>query len=109
MAMNGRLSLLKLIKITANMRHAMLLGRLANGCESDHGSLVHAVVNKDIKHPKAGQKLPSGYICPERYATEVSLCGKIPGRRSVGWSTGDNALAVTCIRCLKKLIKIVSA
>jgi hypothetical protein len=63
-------------------------GRLANGFESDRGTIIHAV-------PEHSRK---------------ALCGTEPGkRRSVGWLPFDEWLVldeVTCKKCLKKLEKI---
>jgi hypothetical protein len=59
----------------------VLLGRLANGFEMDHGIRIHAV------------KLDS----------RRALCGAEPGRRSVGWNR--EVKPVTCPRCMKKLEK----
>lgn len=61
------------------------LGRLANGFESDKGSIWHA--------------LP---VNANGYTEHKALCGTEPGRRSVGWSFDDGA-EVTCQRCARKL------
>jgi len=60
----------------------MLAGRCANGSELDSGIRWHAVVDGK------------------------ALCGAIPGRRSVGWSSYTKLhQEVTCPRCLKKINK----
>lgn len=64
-------------------RHAVLMGRCANGFESDHGSLVH-VVNDQWR----------------------SICGYKPGRRSAGWAFDNDLLTVTCPKCLSKINKV---
>ena len=75
-------------------RHAMMLGRLSNGFQSDHGALVHALHKTTVPSPRI----------PEITITiEKSICGRRPGRRSVGWSTNDNDLPVTCPNCLKRM------
>ena len=84
----------------------MLLGRLANGCQSDHGIRVHAVVIKKVRaRPcpyndwgKDQAKMTEGQMA------EVGLCGARPGRRSVGWSPSEGE--VNCPKCLKKLEKL---
>jgi len=64
---------------------AAMLGRLNEG-ERDGGKRFHAVPVGKSTHTKA-------------------ICGAKPGRRSVGW--GDNiGTAVTCPRCLKRLLKV---
>lgn len=87
-------------------RPAMMLGRLSNGAESDHGTLVHAVRTRKCKRPPCpfndyGRKA----IPNDDYTAEVSLCGRRPGRRSVGWSWNDKDMAVSCPKCLSKLEK----
>jgi predicted amidophosphoribosyltransferase len=59
----------------------MMLGRLSNGFESDHGTKQHAV----------------------RFGERGAVCGARPGKRSVGWSTPYGERVVTCPRCAKKL------
>jgi hypothetical protein len=64
---------------------AVLMGRLANGCESDKGRRVHAVAG-DV----------------EDYGHGRALCGAQPGRRSGGWEVSFAAnKAIDCPRCLK--------
>ena len=86
---------------------AMMQGRLSSELQADHGSVVHAVhESKAKRHPcpandwgrKSG---PDDYVL-----AHVSLCGKRPGRKSVGWSTSDKEAPVTCPRCLKKIEKM---
>lgn len=68
---------------TESTHPAALAGRCANGYERDGGSVVHAVTNDGLQR---------------------ALCGREPGRRSVGWS--DRPMEqVTCARCLNKLTK----
>lgn len=59
-----------------------LVGRLANGAERDHGTVVHYV---------------NGF---------GALCGAKPGRRSVGWTIVWD-VEITCPRC-KKLFNEMS-
>ena len=85
------------------IRKASFLGRLANGAQADHGTLIHAVALMPAKRPKCpfndfGRKV----IENDDFKTFKTLCGKTPGRRSVGFTydiTGD----INCPRCLKKL------
>ena len=65
------------------MKPAALMGRLANGCERDAGTVVHLVADA-IEH----------------YGHGRALCGAKPGRRSGGWDTEYFAgRAATCARC----------
>lgn len=61
-------------------------GRLANGAERDHGTIIHAV------------------------GTHGALCGTEPGMRSGGWvkpyPQGDDAL-VNCDRCMKTIAQLL--
>jgi hypothetical protein len=89
-------------------RLGMMLGRLTDGRQADHGKLVHAVVEKFVK-PRPNPSNDWGRNA-ERMAqpvvAEVSLCGKRPGRRSVGWDFRNFATdhpEVTCPRCAKKV------
>lgn len=62
----------------------ILLGHLANGAQSDHGTIVHAV--------------PNGRL--------TAYCGAKPsGKRSVGWSDEpkDQVSCPKCIKCVEKL------
>lgn len=70
------------------MNYAQLTGRLATGAQLGHGHLWHAV-DTDREFPN--------------FATAV--CGAKPGRRSNGWSDALGT-AVTCPRCIKKLVKL---
>jgi hypothetical protein len=72
-------------------RIGALLGRLANGFQSDHGTRYHAVVRRMVRNPNAGKVLDNGYVIPDKYERDVALCGAKPGRRSVGWSWRGNA------------------
>jgi len=83
----------------------VMLGRLTNGFQSDHGTVYHAVIRKMVKHPNAGKVLDNGYVIPEKYETDVSLCGRKPGRKSVGWKFDDPERVVSCEKCLKKIQK----
>lgn len=90
--------------ISPKMFSARLLGRLASGLQSDMGTLVHAVIAKRCKRPPCpfndwGRKV----IPNDDYTANISLCGKRPGRRSVGWDREETE--VTCPRCLAKLAK----
>lgn len=83
---------------------ARLLGRLANGFESDKGKLVHAVALMPAKRPPCpfndfGKKV----IPNDDFQTWKSLCGKVPGKRSVGWDYDVSEKIVTCEKCLGKL------
>lgn len=85
--------------------NARLLGRLANGNEADSGTLIHRVVRKKAKRPPCpyndfGRKI----IENDDYETDVSICGKKPGRRSVGWD--ETTQNVTCPTCIQRLTKI---
>lgn len=64
----------------------MMMGRLTDGCQSDHGRLVHA--------------LESGKTAA--YCRGKALCGAEPGRRSCGWSAIEER-PIDCPRCLKKM------
>jgi len=67
-----------------------LMGRLANGFESDQGKRIHAV--------------PS--TCGHYDSTAIALCGANPGRRSGGWDVDNVAnRLVTCPRCMQKMEK----
>jgi hypothetical protein len=59
----------------------VMVGRLRNGAERDHGTRNHAV----------------------KFGSSTALCGAKPGRRSVGWNTPWGGRDITCPRCLKKL------
>jgi hypothetical protein len=83
---------------------AYLLGRLANGAESDRGLLIHATIMKPAKRPPCqfndfGRKT----IENDDYMARKALCGASPGRRSVGWEFGEKELLVSCERCIKKM------
>lgn len=61
------------------------LGRLANGFQSDHGTVIHAVCRLG------------------------SYCGTKPGgRRSVGWSEPEDS-PVNCPKCLEKIKMVEKA
>ena len=93
-------------------RIGQLIGRLSNGLQSDHGHIYHAVVRKMVKMEK----------CPysnwgrdpiksqEKRERSVSLCGRRPGPKSIGWdfenfsSNLDNE--VTCTKCKERLEKL---
>lgn len=64
----------------------MLLGRLSNGCESDHGKKIHAC--------EPGKTAA--------YCRGKALCGAEPGKRSAGWSDIENS-PVNCSKCLKNM------
>jgi len=85
-------------KSFAVTRHAMMLGRLTDGAERDHGSYVHALYKAEVFSPR----IPDMLITVEK-----SICGKKPGKRSVGWSDNDNDndKPITCPKCLKRLEK----
>lgn len=84
------------------MRSAILLGRLCTGLESDHGSIVHAIVLKACKRPPCPYNDFGRKVIPnDSYHREIALCGAKPGKSSVGWSYSD--LTVTCKHCLKHL------
>jgi hypothetical protein len=77
-------------------RTAVMLGRLSNGAQADHGVVVHLVYFK---------KVPSLRFPDKPISAEVSLCGKRPGPKSVGWSgywKGDEVLKLSCEKCLKR-------
>jgi hypothetical protein len=57
-----------------------MLGRLADGFQSDHGTRYHAV----------------------KFGSQRAMCGAQPGKRSVGWSE-YHGKDVTCPRCIKKV------
>lgn len=66
---------------------SQMAGRCANGAERDSGILWHA------------RRLDA-----ENKISRKSICGRKPGRRSVGWSTWKpSGRVVTCKRCLKRL------
>lgn len=86
-----------------NFRIGVMLGRLSDGFQSDHGKRAHAVVRRmvtDVSR-RTGEK-----ITVER---SVALCGARPGRRSVGWDFENYSdylkTEVTCPRCVEKLVK----
>ena len=62
----------------------MLLGRLSNSNEADHGKLLHATIPGSV----------SAYC-----AHGKAICGAKPAPRSVGWSPPDDR-DITCPRCL---------
>jgi len=66
-----------------------LAGRCSNGYERDQGSKIHAL---NVTEPVS--------VFNPYYVK--SLCGREPGRRSVGWVERFE-LVVTCPRCLKKM------
>lgn len=68
----------------------MMLGRLTDGAQADHGSRVHACLEGTCA----------------AYCHGKALCGAAPGRRSVGWSAPETGRAVDCPRCVAKLKKI---
>lgn len=74
-------------------RKGMLQGRLLSGAQSDHGSRVHAVVDATVESPR----MPGVMITRSR-----GLCGRLPGRRSVGWAWEPDR-AVDCPTCLIRL------
>lgn len=80
----------------------MLLGRLANGQEADHGRVVHAVTMRQMQRPACPFNEWGRRRANDTVAREVALCGAQPGRRSVGWSDGDEG-TVTCPRCAARL------
>lgn len=65
---------------------ATLGGRGRTGSDSS-GTIYHAV--------RARNGAPN-------YCLHPALCGKSPGRRSIGWYAPDGQ-TVTCPKCLKKL------
>lgn len=87
-------------------KHGILLGRLVSDLQSDHGILVHCVIDRPCKRPPCpfndfGRKS----IPNDNYSAWIGLCGAKPGKRSVGWSyVADN---VTCPKCLAKLAKAI--
>jgi hypothetical protein len=86
-------------------KKGMLLGRLSNGFQSDHGVRVHAVTCRKTKRPPCpyndyGKK----EIPDDDYKTDMGLCGAKPGRRSVGWAW-EKDMEVNCPKCLKRLEK----
>lgn len=88
-----------------NYRMGRLLGRLANGFESDKGTLTHAVVIRSVKPRPCpwndwGRDASKMAECVK---ADIGLCGARPGRRSVGWAF--DVSEVTCPRCLKRLPK----
>jgi hypothetical protein len=97
-----------------NYKASMLLGRLSDGFQSDHGVLVHAVVTKLVK-PRPCPWNDWGRDATkmaQKVEAEVGMCGARPGRRSVGWSHRHGTdkpgeLKVNCPRCLKKIAKEV--
>lgn len=87
-----------------NFKVGVLLGRLSSGMQGDHGNLYHAVVRKKAKRPPCpyndfGRKI----IENDDFEADVSLCGKNPGPRSIGWEFSDIGAEVTCEKCLSKL------
>jgi hypothetical protein len=81
------------------------MGRLSSGLQSDHGTVCHAVVRRQVRRPPCpyndwGRRRDPDDDTVER---EVSLCGKSPGKRSVGWKLDEPGAAVTCDVCLRKL------
>jgi hypothetical protein len=74
--------------LTGQSTSAYLPSRMSGQCgegERDGGKRYHAVPVGGSTHAKA-------------------LCGAKPGRRSVGWGE-HHGTAVTCPRCLKRLLK----
>jgi hypothetical protein len=66
----------------------VMLGRLSNGFESDHGTRYHAV----------------------KFGSHKAVCGAQPGRRSVGWTFDPrgHGKEITCPRCIAKLKRTTS-
>lgn len=80
------------------LRVGIMMGRLSNGLQSDHGKIYHAV-------PKDGKKVPSNNTLGYRFIYPA-ICGATPGKRSVGWAYDKDVgedFKVSCPRCLKKL------
>lgn len=71
---------------------AIKSGRAFNGSEKDRGLIVHFV-----------EPLPSN--TSGDWFTK-SLCGVEPGRRGNGWSEVNRV--VTCEKCIKKRLKIIT-
>ena len=70
-------------------------GRGRTGSDSS-GSIFHAVAEWN------GQ--------PQFYGHSAALCGKKPGRRSIGWSTWmPSGQQITCPLCAKKLTGVTGA
>ena len=80
-----------------------MLGRLANGNEADTGTLIHALTEKQV--PLRPCPLNEfGKIPGMTTTTTVSVCGKRPGRKSVGWDRTESP--VTCAKCLTKVARV---
>lgn len=87
------------------IRIAILLGRLSNEAQADHGKVFHAVAMKKTKRPPChfndwGKKI----IENDDFEAPIALCNAKPGRRSIGWRYEGGE--VTCEKCLKKLQKL---
>lgn len=64
----------------------MMMGRLTDGAQRDHGVRIHAT----LPHVAAS------------YCRGKALCGAEPGRRSCGWSPPEER-PVNCPTCLKRI------
>jgi len=83
-------------------RKGRLLGRLSNGLESDKGRYIHAVrLSPATRPPCPYNDFGRKEIPNDNYTTWKSLCGKVAGKKSVGWDF-DDSQEVTCPQCIKK-------
>jgi hypothetical protein len=86
------------------IRKGMLLGRLSNGFQSDHGKLIHAVAELPAKRPPCpfndfGRKV----IPNDNFTMQKGLCGAKPARRSVGWTFHEITEEINCPKCLARM------
>lgn len=86
------------------IKKGQMLGRLANGFQSDQGKLIHAVTERITKRKPCpyndwGKSQEFEKIFVDK---EVSLCGKKPGKRSVGWDFNIEK-EINCEKCLKRI------
>lgn len=84
-----------------NPKTGSMLGRLGDASQRDGGTLVHIIVEKLVPRPPCSYS-DWGRSTNEAKKTmlaDVALCGKRPGRRSVGWEYDTGA--PTCSTCLR--------
>lgn len=69
-----------------NYEARMMLGRLTDGFQRDHGTRVHACIPGNTA----------------AYCRGKAVCGYEPGKRSAGWSDIEDR-PIDCPKCLKKI------
>ena len=96
-----------------NYAVGQMVGRLANDLQADHGTVYHAVIRKEVPFARVTRRRVAPEMEGKMVERNVSLCGKMPGPRSVGWDfenfSAHLGTKVTCPRCLKKIQKMEAA